>query len=308
MTTVESLNASRRDILKAGAALTLAITLPRIGIAHSTVGKAAAWDANAYVRIAPDNTVTIIAKHLEMGQGTNTGLATLLAEELDADWSQIRVEGAPVNPKLYGNKLFGGAQGTGGSTSIASSYDLMREAGAKARAMLVAAASKEWKVPVEEITVAKGVVSHAGAKKSAKFGDLVASAAHLPVPTEVKLKDPKSFNLIGKPASRVDSRTKSDGTAIYTQDLKLPGMLTAVVAHPPRFGGKVKSFDATNAKAVKGVVDVVKFDTGVTNGVAVLAKDFWAAKKGRDALSVEWDDSNAFKRSTAEIMSEYKEL
>jgi isoquinoline 1-oxidoreductase beta subunit len=184
----------------------------------------------------------------------------------------------------------------------------MRDAGAKARAMLVAAAAQKWNVPAAEITVSKGVVSHAAAKKSAKFGELASSAAQLPVPTEVKLKDPKSFVLIGKHTARVDSRAKSTGTAIFTQDLKLPGMLTAVVAHPPLFGGKVKSFDATKTKAIKGVVDVVKFDTGVTTGVAVLAKDFWSAKKGRDALSIEWDDSAAFKQSTAEIMAQYKEL
>jgi isoquinoline 1-oxidoreductase beta subunit len=308
MNNSEITNASRRDILKAGAALTLAVTLPRMGHAQIASAKEGSWEANAFVRIAPDNTVTIISKHLEMGQGTNTGLATIVAEELDADWSQIRVEGAPVNAKLYGNKALGGGQGTGGSTSIASSYDLMRDAGAKARAMLVAAAAQKWNVPAAEITVSKGVVSHAAAKKSAKFGELASSAAQLPVPTEVKLKDPKSFVLIGKHTARVDSRAKSTGTAIFTQDLKLPGMLTAVVAHPPLFGGKVKSFDATKTKAIKGVVDVVKFDTGVTTGVAVLAKDFWSAKKGRDALSIEWDDSAAFKQSTAEIMAQYKEL
>jgi isoquinoline 1-oxidoreductase beta subunit len=305
-------NEGRRDLLKAGAALTLAVTLPSVGRTQETSGasvvKEGAWDANAFVRITPDNKVTIIAKHLEMGQGVNTGLATIVAEELDADWSQIRVEGAPVDAKRYGNKLLGGGQGTGGSTSIAGSYDLMRDAGAKARAMLVGAAAKQWNVPAAEITVSKGVVSHAASKKSAKFGELVAAASQLPVPTEVKLKDPKSFTLIGKNAARVDSWAKSNGTAIFTQDFKLPGMLTAVVSHPPLFGGKVKSFDATKAKAIKGVVDVVKFDTGVTTGVAVLAKDFWSAKKGRDALTVEWDDSAAFKQGTADIMAQYKEL
>jgi isoquinoline 1-oxidoreductase subunit beta len=311
MNTNETINTNRRDVLKAGVALTLAISLPRFGQAQVTSGasvvKSGAWDANAFVRIAPDNTVTVIAKHLEMGQGTNTGLATILAEELDADWSQIRVEGAPVNAKLYSNKLLGG-QGTGGSTSIASSYDLMRDAGAKARAMLVAAAAKEWNVPADQIAVSNGVVSHSASKKSAKFGELASVAAQMPVPTEVKLKDPKSFKLIGKHGARVDSWAKSSGTAIYTQDFKLPGMLTAVVAHPPLFGAKVKSFDATKTKSIKGVVDVVKFDTGVTNGVAVLANDFWSAKKGRDALKIEWDDTAAFKKGTAEIMAEYKEL
>ena len=310
MSNTEILN-TRRDVLKGAAALTIAISLPSIGRAQVTSGasvmKNGTWDANAFVHIAPDSTVTVFAKHLEMGQGTNTGLATLLAEELDADWSQIKVEGAPVNPKIYGNKLLGG-QGTGGSTSIASSYDVMREAGAKARAMLVAAAAKEWNVPADQITVSKGVVSHSASKKSAKFGDLVATASQMPMPTEVKLKDPKSFKLIGKPTPRIDAHAKSNGTAIYTQDFKLPGMLTAVVAHPSRFGAKVKSFDATKTKSINGVVEVVKFDTGVTNGVAVLAKDFWSAKKGRDALSIEWDESNAFKKSTQEIMAEYKEL
>ncbi len=301
-------NPNRRDILKAGAALTLSIALPASGHDQVAAIKNGTWEANAFVRIAPDNTVTVIAKHLEMGQGTNTGLATLVAEELDADWSQLVVEGAPVNAQLYGNKGLGGGQGTGGSTSIASSYEIMREAGAKARAMLVAAAAKQWKVPEAEITVAKGVVKHAPSNKSATFGELASAAARLPVPATVTLKDPKSFTLIGKPASRLDSRAKSNGTAIFTQDFKLPGMLTAVVAHPPLFGAKVKSVDATKAKGIKGVVDVVQFDTGVTNGVAVLAKDFWSAKKGRDALTIEWDESGAYKKSTADILAEYKEL
>jgi isoquinoline 1-oxidoreductase beta subunit len=309
MNQIQTIDEGRRDLLKAGAVLSIAVALPSIGRAQlSTAGKAGEWDANAFVRIAPDNTVTVIAKHLEMGQGANTGLATIVAEELDADWSQIRVEGAPVDAKRYGNKALGGGQGTGGSTTIASSYDLMREAGAKARAMLVAAAAKQWNVPAGEITVSKGVVSHSASKKSAKFGELVASAAQMPEPTEVKLKDPKSFTMIGKHRSRVDSVAKSNGTAVFTQDFKLPGMLTAVVAHPVQFGAKVKSFDATKTKAIKGVVDVVKFDTGVTTGVAVLAKDFWSAKKGRDALTIEWDDTAAFKQSTADIMAQYKEL
>ncbi len=308
MSTEHNLTTNRRDVLKAGAALTLSVALPRVGLAQIVAAKSGEWDANAFVRIAPDNTVTVIAKHLEMGQGTNTGLATLLAEELDADWSQIVVEGAPVNAKLYGNKALGGGQGTGGSTSIASSYDVMREAGAKARAMLVAAAAERWNVPAAEIAVSKGVITHSASKKSATFGELASAAAQMPIPAQVKLKDPKTFTLIGKPAKRLDSLAKSTGAAVYTQDFKLPGMLTAVVAHPSLFGSKVKAFDATDAKAIKGVVDVVRFDTGVTNGVAVLAKDFWSAKKGRDALRIEWDDSSAYKKSTADILAEYKEL
>jgi isoquinoline 1-oxidoreductase beta subunit len=309
--TTEIVNESRRDLLKAGAALTIAVAMPRIGAAQSANGasmaKDAAWEANAFVRVGSDNTVTVIAKHLEMGQGTNTGLATLVAEELDADWSQIRVEGSSVDARRYGNKLLGG-QGTGGSTSISSSYDVMREAGAKARAVLVDAAAKQWNVPAAEITVSKGVVTHAASKKSATFGELVGVASQLPVPATVKLKDPKSFVYIGKNVRRVDAAAKSNGTAIYTQDFQAPGLLTAVVVRAPLFGAKVKSFDATKAKAVKGVVDVVQFSTPATSGVAVLAKDFWSAKKGRDVLSIDWDESAAFKKSTTDLMAEYKEL
>lgn len=302
-------NESRRELLKSGIALSLAVMLPRVGTAQAANGSSSiAWEPNAYVRIALDSTITVVVKHLEMGQGIYTGLATLVAEELDADWSQLRVEGAPVDAKRYGNKLFGGAQGTGGSTSLASSYDVMRQAGAGARAMLVAAAAKQWGVPAAEIAVADGVVSHAASRKTAKFGELVSTAAQMPVPTDVKLKDPKAFKLIGKSVPRIDSRAKSNGSATFTQDLKLPGMLTAVVAHPPLFGGKVKSFDATRTKAIKGVVDVVQFDTGVTTGVAVLAKDFWAAKKGRDALSIEWNDATAFKQSSSDLWAQYKKL
>ena len=251
--------------------------------------------------------VTVVAKHLEMGQGTYTGLATLVAEELDADWSQIRVAGAPADAKRYNNLFWGPAQGTGGSTAIANSFEQLRKAGATARAMLVAAAAKRWSVPETEIRVAKGVVSHRSGKQ-ANFGELTADAAQLPVPAEVQLKDPKAFVYIGKNAARTDAREKSTGTALFTQDVKLPGMLTAVVAHPPRFGGKLKNFDASKAKAVKGVVDVVAFSTPVTNGVAVLATDFWSAKKGRDALAVEWDESSAFKLGSADIMAEYRKL
>jgi isoquinoline 1-oxidoreductase beta subunit len=306
-------NYSRRDFLKATGGLTLALTLPPVlaqsgpGRTAGTMPAGAAFEPNAFVRVGADSSVTVIAKHLEMGQGTYTGLATLVAEELDADWRQVRVEGAPADAKRYNNLLWGAAQGTGGSTAIANSFDQMRKAGATARAMIVAAAAQRWKVPEKEITVAKGVVAHRSGKR-ARLGELVADAARLPVPTEVKLKDPKAFVLIGTPVPRIDAREKSTGRAVFTQDMKLPGMLTAVVAHPPRFGGKVKSFDAAKARAVKGVVDVVAFSTPVTAGVAVLATDFWSAKKGRDALAVEWDDTAAFRLGSAEIMAEYRRL
>jgi len=304
----------RREFIKAGAAagvagagLTLGFYLPAFAQGGGpgkagAVAPASSFAPNAFVRIGSDDTVTVIAKHIEMGQGTYTGLATLVAEELDADWSHVVVQGAPADAKLYNNLNWGEAQGTGGSSAIANSYEQMRKAGATARAMLVAAAAQEWKVPQGAITVERGVVAHGNHK--ANFGQLAQKAASLPVPTEVKLKDPKNFRLIGKDVARKDSKAKTNGSARFTIDVKLPGMLTAVVAHPPLYGAKVKTFDAAKAKAIKGVVEVVQ----IPQGVAVLAKDFWTAKRGRDALSVEWDDSGAYKLGSAEILAQYKTL
>lgn len=297
-------NVSRRDFFKASGALVLAVTFPAARAQEKSV-----LDANAFVRIGSDSTVTVIVKHLEMGQGTYTGLPTLVAEELDADWAQIRVEGAPADAKRYNNLFWGEAQGTGGSTALANSYEQLRKAGAAARFMLVGAAAERWKVSSREITVAKGVVHHKKSGRRAKFGDLVAAAATQVVPADVPLKDPKDFVYIGKAAVvRTDARAKSNGSAIFTQDVKLPGMLTAVVLHPPRFGAKLKSFDAARAKSIAGVVNVVPFGTPVSNGVAVLAKDYWTAKKGRDALSAEWDEAGALRLSSADIMADYKRL
>jgi isoquinoline 1-oxidoreductase beta subunit len=304
-------NLSRRDFLKAGAGLTLGVALPDAlaqmagpGKGGSGTAASGAFEPNAFVRIGADNTVTVVVKHFEMGQGTFTGLPTLVAEELDADWSQIRAEGAPADPTRYNNLFMGPMQGTGGSTAMANSYEQMRKAGATARAMLVAAAAERWKVEPDTITISRGVVQHLPSSRTARFGSLAAAAAKQPVPQDVKLKAAKDFVFIGRRAPRTDSRAKSNGTAVYTQDFKLPGMLTALVAHPPRFGGKLKSFDAAKAKGVAGVVDVV----AIPQGVAVLANDFWSAKKGRDALAVEWDESGAFKLGSGEIMAEYRRL
>ena len=303
------IRATRRDVLKGSGVLTVAMWLPAGGARANEVEapKTGELAPNAFVRIGQDSTVTVISKHVEMGQGAYTGLATIVAEELDADWSQIRVEGAPADAKRYNNLNWGPFQGTGGSSAIANSYDQLKQAGATARALLVTAAANRWKVPASEITISSGVVGHKSGK-SARFGELVADAAKLPVPTDVKPKDPATHNRIGKSAARVDSKDKSTGKAIFTQDIQLPGMLTAVVAHPPRFGGKVKSFDASKAKEIKGVKSVVAFETPARAGVAVLATDFWAAKKGRDALTIEWDESNAFKSSTDELLTEYRAL
>lgn len=311
MSTAENdtmLHASRRDVLKGGAALTVAFWMPgRAAFADGAKG-AVELAPNAFVRIGADDSVTVISKHIEMGQGSYTGLATLVAEELDADWKQVRVEGAPADAKRYNNLAFGAIQGTGGSSSISNSYEQLRQAGATARALLVNAAAQRWSVPAGEITISSGVVAHAKSNRKARFGELVADAAKLPVPADAKPKDPGTYKLVGKDAARVDSREKSTGTAIFTQDVRLPGMLTAVVLHPPRFGGKVKSFDAAKAKAVKGVKTVVAFETPVRSGIAVLATDFWTAKKARDLVTVEWDESAAYKGSTTELFNEYRGL
>ncbi len=306
-------NVSRRRFLQGAAGFTLAVHLPGAiatavaaspGNAGDQVFSKQRFEPNAFLRIGTDNSVTVISKHLEMGQGTYTGLATIVAEELDAAWSQVRVEGAPADAARYNNLFWGSAQGTGGSSAIANSWEQLRKAGASARAMLVSAAARQWKVPAEEVSVSEGIVRHVRSQRVASFGQLAKAASQQPVPAEVRLKDAKDFKLIGKLAPRRDSAEKTNGRARFTQDVHLPGMLTALVAHPPRFGAKVKSFDATRARAVKGVVDVVQIPTGV----AVLAKDTWSAKKGRDALQVEWDESAAFKLGSEQIFARYHEL
>lgn len=301
---------SRRVFLKKtatlGAGFTLAMSLPSVALAEVAVGSVLTGQddtvANAFVRISPDNVVTIIIKHAELGQGSYTGLATIAAEEMDADWGQVVSEAAPANKALYSNLLFG-AQITGGSTGIANSYTQMREAGASARHMLVSAAAQKWQVPASEITVSKGVVSHISGR-SANFGDLAEAAATQDVPENVSLKDPNNFTLIGAELLSRKDMGKTDGSAIFTQDIKLPGMLTALVAHAPRFGAKVKSFSDGKAKAVKGVVNVVQIPTGI----AVIADTFWNAKKGRDALQIEWDLSTAMSDSSDDQMRRYIEV
>ncbi|MFC5695850.1 molybdopterin cofactor-binding domain-containing protein [Pseudomonas sp. GCM10022186] len=305
------LNVSRRSFLKGSGGLALGIAFaPLLRGGDALAAAAEPFMPNAFVRIAGDGSVTILAKHVEMGQGSYTGLATLLAEELDADWSQVRVEGAPANAALYNNLAFGPMQGTGGSSAIANSFEQMRKAGASARAMLVAAAAEQWQVPAAEITVSKGVVRHSASGKQAGFGDLAEAAARQPVPKELKLKSPREFTLIGQERlARKDSADKTDGSALFTQDFRLPGMLVAVAAYSPRFGGVPRSVDASKAKAVPGVVEVVEFtDTPHGRaGVAVLASNTWAARQGRDALVVEWDDSRAFKLGSEEIFARYRE-
>lgn len=254
-----------------------------------------------FIKIAADGAVTVISKHIEFGQGNHAGLAAIVAEELDADWSRVKVEQAEANAKLYAN-LGMGAQGTGGSSAISNSWEQLRKAGAGARAMFVQAAATKWNVPAAEITVKDGLVSHRSGK-SAGFGELLAAAAEVKPPESPVLKDPKAFTLIGTDrVRRKDSLAKSTGTARFTQDVQEPDMLVAMVAHAPAFGAKVKSFDATAAKKVPGVVEVYQIPTGV----AVVANTTWAAQKGREALKVEWDNSKVEKRSSDQIMAEFQ--
>jgi isoquinoline 1-oxidoreductase subunit beta len=308
---------SRRQFLKfttlAGSGLTLGVVLPGWAPASASGAHTALAPqplTMPFVRIAPDNTVTVICKHVEAGQGVWTGLPAIVAEELDASWSQMRVESAPAQVPMYGNFAFdpqGSVQGTGGSTAVANSWMQLRQAGATARAMLVAAAARAWNVPAAEITVSAGVLAHPAAGRQATFGELCAAAAREAVPPQVPLKDAGAFRLIGADAKRLprlDSQAKSTGTQQFAIDVMLPGMMTALVMRPPRFGGTVSSFDATKARAVAGVVDVVQ----IPRGVAVIGRDLFAAKQGREALSVTWDESLAEKRGSTQIMQDFREL
>jgi len=297
-----TLATNRRQFLKGSAAVGLVIGF------HLPMGTraAAAADAefvpNAFLRIAPDNTVTVICKHIEFGQGPYTGIATILADEIDADWSQIRVQSAPADAAKYANLAFG-AQGTGGSTAMANSWDQMREAGAQARARLIAAAAKKWNVGPETIAIEKGVVKGPSGK-SATLGELAQAAQDISLPGPFEPKEPGEWRLIGKDVPRADTVPKTNGTARFTIDVQLPDMVTCLIARPTRFGAKATSFDAAPALAVPGVKEVL----AVPQGVAVLADGFWAAKKGRDALKITWDEAGTEARGTPELINEYREV
>ncbi len=311
--TIHDKTLSRRSILKGTAGLVVAFYLPKAAKAQSGAAQGftpatgpANFAPNAFIRVAGDNTVTVVSKHIEMGQGTYTGLTVIVAEELDADWSQMRVEGAPSDAKLYNNLAFGPIQGTGGSSAMANSYEQLRKAGATARAMLVQAAANSWNVPAADITVTNGVLKHAGSNHEGKFGEFADAAAKLPVPANVQLKDPAKFTLIGKDGvvKKLDVKSKTNGSAQYTIDIHAPNMLTVVVAHPPRFGAKVASVDDSETRKIAGVVDVKT----LPSGVAVYADGMWPAIKGRAALKITWDDSAAEKRGTPELLQEYRAL
>jgi isoquinoline 1-oxidoreductase subunit beta len=303
------LELGRRGFLKGAAASGLVLSVQWSWAAEQAAALPAAdggglFAPNAFVQVTPDNWVVVIVKHLEMGQGTTTGFASLVAEELDADWAHVRAEYAPSDPTRYNNLAWGPVQGTGGSTAIRAGYEQMRRAGATARAMLVQAAAQSWRVPASEIAVANSTLTHKSGKR-ASFGELALAAAKLPVPKDVKLKDPAKFVLIGKEGTRrLDSLAKCTGTALYTSDVKLPGLLNAFVVRPPAFGARLRKFDASAAKALPGVTDVVQ----IPEGVAVVATSTWAALRGCDALKVDWDNSEAAQLSSEALFTQYRAL
>ena len=249
---------------------------------------------NAWVQIAPDDSVLLLIDKSEMGQGISTALSMILAEELDLDWKKIRTEFAPAAPQYF-NPIFG-MQGTGGSSSIRGSWEPLAKAGAAAREMLVATAAKRWGVAAEACHTENNAVVNTASGKSLGYGSLVEEAVKLPVPVNPKLKEAKDYKFVGKPTKRIDSEVKVDGSASFGIDVRLPGMMRAVVARCPVFGGKVKSFDASKAKAIGGVKGVLQISTGV----AVVADNTWSAMEGRRALEIVWDEGpNATNSSEA---------
>lgn len=297
----------RRSFLKtglaAGTGLVIGFYLPgrREVLAASRAGEAAtSGTINAWVRISPDDRVTVIVSKSEMGQGVATSMPMLLAEELECDWKKVRFEFAPA-AQVYFDPFFH-MQGTGGSTSVRSGWVPLRQAGATAREMLIAAAAQKWSVDASECHAEDGKVVHPATKRTATYGSLAEAAAKVPPPTNVKLKDASQFKVIGKPAKRLDTAEKTNGKAGFGIDVRRPGMLHAVVARCPVFGGKVKSFDATKAKAVPGVKDVVEISTGV----AVVADNTWTAIQGRKALVVEWDEGPAADVSTESMFKMFE--
>jgi isoquinoline 1-oxidoreductase subunit beta len=298
------LRLSRRQLLggsvAAGAGLVIGFRLP-LGARAQEPG---VFAPNQWLRIDRDGRVTIVNSVPEMGQGTSTTMPMIVADELDVDLSTVTVEQAPANPKVYGNPVTG-SQSYGGSRGIRDHLATWRKAGAAGRQMLKQAAADEWGVPIEEVETEPGVVVHRKSGRKLLYGQLVDKAQKLPVPQSPRLKTPREFRYIGKEVARLDLPAKTDGKAIYGYDVQVPGMLIASIERPPVVtGATVKSFDATAARQVKGVKDVVK----VSHGVAVVATDTWAALKGRRALKVEWDEGPLAGVSSAQISREYREL
>ena len=293
---------SRRVLLRAGAAagggFMLGLRLPFPSDDGEAVG-ADIFTPNAFIRIERDGQIVLTMPYVEMGQGTYTSIPMLIAEELEVDLSQVRLEHAPPNEKLYANPLLG-IQATGNSNAIRGAWKPLREAGATARTMLVSAAAKRWNVDPASCRAQSGEILHALTGRSFKYGELAADAAGMPVPASAALKRPEDFKIIGTSAKRLDTPAKVNGTAVYGIDVRLPGMKIATLAQSPAFGGRVKSVDDAASKAVKGVRQIVRLD----DAVAVVADHMAAAKKGLAALAIEWDDGPNAKLTTGDILAE----
>ena len=289
---------SRRSLLKASVVTTGGLLM---GVSLSASNKADAagllHTPNAWVHIADDNTITLISAKSEMGQGVYTSMPMLIAEELNVDIKKIKVAFAPPDAKLYGNSLLGGPQVTGGSTSVRENWEKLRIAGAQVREMLLAAASAKWNVPVAQLTANDGVVKGPGSKL-ATYGQLADAASKLPVPEKPFIKDPKDFKIVGKSTPRLDTPSKTNGTAEFGIDVVLPGMVYAALEQCPVIGGTVKSVDSTAAKKMPGVVAVVQ----IPDGVAVVADTWWHANKARKALTIVWDEGIGAKLNSKSMM------
>ncbi|WP_223523573.1 xanthine dehydrogenase family protein molybdopterin-binding subunit [Pseudomonas sp. A-B-26] len=303
------LDSSRRGFLKGsavlGGGLVVAFVIPgahRFALGAENQGDVFA--PNAFLRIGNDNSVTVLLGHSEMGQGIWTGLTMLIAEELDADWSKIRVEHSPASAAEYGMPAFGGMQITGGSTSTWMEFDRYRQAGAAARLMLVEAAAKRFDVAPSQIRTESGVV-FAG-DQQATYGELADDAGKLPVPdpASIKFKEAKDWKVIGKPTKRLDTPEKITGRAKFGMDVQFDGLMTAMVARSPYFGGSVKSFEGAEALAVPGVHKVVQVPTGV----AVIADHYWAAKLGRDALKIDWNPGPNTGLDSQKLLESFRKL
>jgi isoquinoline 1-oxidoreductase subunit beta len=296
---------SRRNFLQAGAAagggLMLSLSLPLPG-RDAEAAAEGSFAPNAFIRIAGDGQIVLTMPYVEMGQGTYTSIPMLIAEELEVDLKQLQLEHAPPDEKLYANPLLG-VQATGNSNAVRGAWKPLRQAGATARIMLVAAAAKRWNVDPASCHAQRGEVRHEPSGRSASYGDLAADAALLPVPQNVALKRPQDFKLIGTAAKRLDTPAKVNGTAVYGIDVRPPGVKIATLAQSPVFGGRVKSVDDSAAKAVNGVRQIVRLD----DAVAVVADHMGAAKKGLAALKIEWDDGPHAKLDTQAIVADLEQ-
>jgi len=312
-TNANDLNLSRRGFLRAsstaagGLFLALFLDPPAAAQERSEApSQPKAYPPAAFVEIRPDGKIVIQVNRLEFGQGVQTALPMILADEMDADWSQVVGELAPAGD-VYKDQIYG-MQMVGGSGSIAHSFQQYRELGAKTRAMLIAAAAERWQVMPAQCRTEPSIV-HGPNGQSAKYAELASDAARKPVPATARLKNPSEFRLVGKKMRRLDSSPKCNGSLKYGLDLDLSGMVVAVVAHPPVFGAKVKSVDDKAARSVEGVREVfeIPLARGAT-GVAVVADKFWSAKRGRDLLKIEWDSSSVERADSSQLWTKYKEL